>query len=160
MRKHCQPRRSGLWWATADKGTAQSIIDDIGKRITTLQGKYGLSAYSVKVFEASGGLHCHIVFIGNPKITERLKNSQFGPIIEVRRIRHPDVVRNYLVKERTPQGGYRRNHMLGGRLKGSHQLRGGGDRVRLSEALECDAVNAGYVEPWVHSNVSGFVYQL
>ena len=42
--------------------------------------------------------------------------------------------------------------MLGGRLKGSHPLKGGGDRVRLSLDLERDAIAAGYVEPWLHTN--------
>jgi hypothetical protein len=42
--------------------------------------------------------------------------------------------------------------MLGGRLKGSHRLPGGGDRVRLSRGLERDAIDAGYVAPWQHTN--------
>src|SRR5262249_31166463 len=29
---------------------------------------------------------------------------------------------------------------------------GGGDRVRLSRDLERDAIDAGYVEPWQHTN--------
>src|SRR5262249_49249268 len=29
---------------------------------------------------------------------------------------------------------------------------GGGDRVRLSRDLERDAISAGYVEPWQHTN--------
>lgn len=57
----------------------------------------------------------------------------------------------YLAKERTPQAGYRRSHLLGGRLGGSHRLDGGGDRVRLSRDLERDAVEAVYVEPWRHT---------
>jgi hypothetical protein len=43
-------------------------------------------------------------------------------------------------------------HILGGRIKGSHRLEGGGDRVRLSCELERDAIEAGYVEPWRHTN--------
>jgi len=42
--------------------------------------------------------------------------------------------------------------MLGGRISGSHRLPGGGDRVRLSRELERDAIEAGYVEPWRHTN--------
>ena len=42
--------------------------------------------------------------------------------------------------------------MLGGRLRGSHRLDGGGDRVRLSRDLERHAISAGYVEPWQHTN--------
>ena len=33
-----------------------------------------------------------------------------------------------------------------------HRLAGGGDRVRLSRDLERDAVAAGYIEPWQHTN--------
>ena len=56
-----------------------------------------------------------------------------------------------LAKERTPQAGYRREHVLGGRLNGSHRLEGGGDRVRLSRQLERDAIDFGYVKPWRHT---------
>jgi hypothetical protein len=35
--------------------------------------------------------------------------------------------------------------VLGGRIRGSHQLEGGGDRVRLSRDLERDAVADGYI---------------
>ena len=38
----------------------------------------------------------------------------------------------HLAKERTPQAGYGREGILGGRIRGSHRLPGGGDRVRLS----------------------------
>jgi len=56
-----------------------------------------------------------------------------------------------LAKERTPQAGYR-SRVLGGRLKGSHRLDGGGDRVRLSRDLERDAIEAGAIDPWQHTN--------
>jgi hypothetical protein len=62
------------------------------------------------------------------------------------------LARKYLAKERTPQAGYRRHLVLGGRLRGSHRLDGGGDRVRLSRDLERDSIDAGYVENWQHTN--------
>jgi hypothetical protein len=105
------------------------------------------------VFESSGGLHAHFVFVGNPEIARRLKASrQFGEIIDVRSVTDPHGLVKYLGKERTPQAGYRRRHLLGGRIPGSHRLPGGGDRVRLSRELERDAIEAGYVEPWQHTN--------
>jgi hypothetical protein len=77
----------------------------------------------------------------------------FGELIDVRPVTDSnDLARKYLSKERTPQAGYGRERMLGGRLRGSHRLEGGGDRVRLSRALERDAIEAGYVEAWQHSN--------
>src|SRR5262249_44920632 len=62
------------------------------------------------------------------------------------------LVRKYLAKERTPQAGYGREHVLGGRIKETHHLDGGGDRVRLSRELERDAIDAGYIDLWRHSN--------
>ena len=102
---HCQSRRSDLWLATTARATPRPMIADVWKRITRLQATYGLPSYSVMVLEASGGLHAHITFIGNPKTARRLKASkQF-------------------------EAGYGREHVLGGRIKGWHQLDGGGDRV-------------------------------
>jgi hypothetical protein len=151
---HCHQRRSGLWWATTDKDTSRPVIADIWKRITRLQGDHGLPQYSVAVFEgAGGGLHAHITFIGNSEIARRLKGSTaFGSIIKVAPVTDADsLVRKYLAKERTPQAGYGRNHLLGGRIRGSHRLEGGGDRVRLSQALERDAIHGGRVMPWQHT---------
>src|SRR5262249_3871359 len=99
-----------------------------------------LSAYSLTVLETRGGLHAHIAFIGTEEIARRLEHaSAFLGLVDIRPA--PD-----------PNGGYRREGMLGGRLKGSHRLDGGGDRVRLSRALERDAIEAGYVAVWKHSN--------
>jgi hypothetical protein len=153
MELHCHRGRCGLWWLTTDRATARVAIADIGKRITRLQHKYDLPAYSATVFETRGGLHAHIGFVGNWDIAERLHSSAFGQIIKVDRVTDANTLaRKYLVKERTPQAGYRRNHVLGGRLPGSHRLEGGGDRVRLSEDLKNDAIAAEYVKPWKQTN--------
>jgi hypothetical protein len=132
MRLYCEPRRSGLWWLSTDRGTARSTIADIGKRITGLQGKHHLPTYSVTTFEACGGLHCHIVFIGCRKMVQRLERSKFGEIIKVAPAPNPE---KYLSKERTPQAGYRRNHILGGRLNGCAQAPQGGVARKLSLTL-------------------------
>jgi hypothetical protein len=140
--------------ATTNKQAARSAIADVWKRITRLQAKYDLPAYSVAVFETRGELHAHIAFIGTREIAKRLQRSvAFGELIDARPVTDSNgLVRKYLSKERTPQAGYGREHLLGGRLKGSHRLAGGGDRVRLSRALERDAIEAGYVDAWQHSN--------
>jgi hypothetical protein len=119
-----------------------------------LQIERGLRPYNVTAFETRGGLHAHIVFLGNREIVERLKSSTaFGEFIQVDAVGDPgSLTRKYLAKERTPQAGYGRQHVLGGRLRGSHRLDGGGDRARLSRDLERDAISAGYVEPWQHTN--------
>jgi len=139
---------------TTNRDARRSFIADIWKRITRLQGSYRLRRYSVTTFESRGGLHAHIAFIGSHDIARRLRASkQFGDLIDVRHVtNHNDLARKYLAKERTPQAGYKRSHLLGGRIGGSHHLPGGGDRVRLSRELERDAIEAGYVEPWQHTN--------
>ena len=146
--------QSTLWWVTTDHNTSRPLIHNVWKRITRLQGESGLPQYSVAVFEGRGGIHAHIIFIGIPDIARRLKASkQFGDVIDVGRVNDPDgLVRRYLAKERTPQAGYRREDVFGGRLNGSHRLEGGGDRVRLSRQLERDASELGHIQPWQHSN--------
>jgi hypothetical protein len=153
MELHRQPRR-GLWLLHTNKGTARSTISNIQKRITRLQVEHGLRPYNVTIFETRGGLHAHIVFLGNREIVERLKSSTaFGEFIQIDSAGDPGgLARKYLAKERTPQAGYRRERVLGGRLRGSHRLDGGGDRVRLSRDLERDAISAGYAESWQHTN--------
>jgi hypothetical protein len=119
-----------------------------------LQAGRRLPRYSAITFEASGGLHAHITFIGDQSIVERLKVSkQFGASIDVRPVTDlAGLSLRYLAKERTPQAGYRRDYVLGGRISGSHPLPGGGDRVRLSRELERDAIEAGHVSTWQHTN--------
>jgi hypothetical protein len=150
----CKPRRSKLWWATTNKGSSRAVIADLQKRITRLQGKHHLPRYNATTFETRGGLHAHIAFIGNTETADSLKSSaRFGEITHVAPVTDPDgLARKYLAKERTPQAGYGRERVLGGRLKGSHRLPGGGDRVRLSRDLELDAIDAGYVRDWQHTN--------
>ena len=154
MELHCERSRVGLWLATTARATPRDVIADIWKRITRLQGKCGLLQYSVITFENSGGIHAHITFLGTAEIARRLKLSKrFGELIDVRVVTDPrGLASKYLAKERTPQAGYRREHILGGRIQGSHRLEGGGDRVRLSRELERDAIEADYVEPWRHTN--------
>jgi hypothetical protein len=152
MERHCQYSR--LWLLTTNRDAPRFLIADIWKRITRLQGVYRLHCYSATTFESRGGLHAHIVFIGTHEIARRLKASkQFGDLIDVRPVTDTvALAHKYLAKERTPQAGYKRSHLLGGRIVGSHHLPGGGDRVRLSRELERDAIEAGYVEPWRHTN--------
>jgi hypothetical protein len=154
MELRCQSSRVRLWLLTTNRDLPRSLIADIWKRITRLQEAFRLSGYSVTTFESRGGLHAHIVFIGTRAIANRLKASdQFGDLIDVRPVTDNNALtRKYLAKERTPQAGYKRSHLLGGRIGGSHHLPGGGDRVRLSRELERDAIEAGYVEPWRHTN--------
>jgi hypothetical protein len=154
MKQHCRPRHSQLWMLTTDKGTSRPDISAIAKRITKLQCLHRLPPYRATVFETGGGLHAHMIFIANCDIIKRLRSSAiFGATIQADPVYNATgLSHGYLVKERTSQAGYGRERLLGGRIKGSHRLEGGGDRVRLSRALEQDAIEAGYVQPWLHTN--------
>jgi hypothetical protein len=154
MQLRCERRKRALWWATTNDNTSRPIIHDVWKRITRLQGENGFPQYSVAVFEGREGVHLHVIFLGNHVMAQRLEASkQFGDVVHVRRVTDAErLVRRYLSKERTPQADYGRKHFFGGRRNGSHRLEGGGDRVRLSRQLERDAIEAGYVQPWQHSN--------
>ena len=154
MSLRCPRRRGRLWWASLNKGSSRDLIADVQKRITKLQGQNALPLYNVTVFEIGGGLHAHFAFVGNPDIVSRLRHSAaFGHLLEIQPVTNArGLTCNYHAKERTPQAGYRRSHVLGGRRPGSHKLPGGGDRVRLSRELERDAIEGGYVEAWRHTN--------
>jgi hypothetical protein len=152
MKKHCTGNRR-LWLISVAHDSTREFIDQVWKRITNLQRDNGLPPYRAMTFETRGGLHSHIVFIGKRAVADRLKSSAaLGDAIDVRNVYNPaGLAQGYLAKERTPQASYRRP-LLGGRIKGSHRLEGGGDRVRLSEPLKHDAIDAGYVQPWARDN--------
>jgi hypothetical protein len=151
MRRHCQTQRGRLWFLSTSRGLERDDIDSIWKRVTKLQGRYGLAKYSVLKFETSGGLHAHIVFVGNNALIGKLRTAAFGASIDVRPVYDPAGLVGYLSKDRTPQAQYGRR-LRGGRIKGSHRLEGGGPRVRLSAKLKEDAIAAGLVQPWKQEN--------
>jgi hypothetical protein len=140
-----------LWWLTTPKGSTRHAIAAYQKRITREQAAHGLLQYSAWIFESRPLLHAHIVFLGNRDIANALRRSRLCIDTKIEPV--PDIggLKKYLAKERTPQAGYRRRD-LGGRIRGSHLLPGGGDRVRLSRQLERDAIEAGLVDPWKHTN--------
>jgi hypothetical protein len=140
-----------LWWMTTPKGSTRHAIAAYQKRITREQGAHGLPQYSAWVFESRPLLHAHIVFLGNRDIANTLRRSQLCIGTMTEPVHSIGGLKKYLSKERTPQAGYRRRD-LGGRIRGSHHLPGGGDRVRLSRQLERDAIEAGLVQPWQHTN--------
>jgi hypothetical protein len=141
-----------LWLLTTNKGTSRDLVAAIWKRITKLQGGENLPLYSVVVFETTGGLHGNIAFLGTDDIAERLKTSCFGEAIHLQRVYDPaNLYRDYLAKERTVQAGWKRTD-LGRRRPGSHKLPGGGDRVRPSDELARDALDAGMIVPWRRTN--------
>lgn len=148
------PQRGRLWFLSTARGSSREEIDQVQGLIAKAQRASGLPVYRVTVFEGSGGLHAHMVFVADGDIVERLRRLEVLDTDNgLQRVTDlHGLVHRYFAKERTPQAGFRRSHRLGGRLRGSHSLDGGGDRVRLSRKLERDAIEAGYVEPWQHSH--------
>ena len=155
MKKHCTGGRQ-LWWVSVAHGSSREFIDKVWKRITNLQRDNRLPPYRAMTLEARGGLHAHIVFVGNRNIADRLKGSAaLGDAINVGKVYNSaGLAHGYLAKERTPQASFHRP-LLGGRIKGSHRLEGGGDRVRLSEPLKHHAIAAGYVRHELATMPSG-----
>lgn len=159
---HCMlHRRRQLWFATLGdglqqmpSGEARAVVDNFLKALVVKQGKHGLPQHWVLVWECGGGLHSHIVFIANKGIVDSLKvSSRFGQFLHIRWAYSPGSLPRYLSKERTSQAQYAIGPFIGGaRKRGSHQLPGGGDRVRLSKALKADAIAARYVEDWAPTN--------
>jgi hypothetical protein len=144
-------RKGEFWWLTTPKGSTRSEIADYQKRITRVQAAHGFPAYNVWIFETLPTLHAHIVFIGNRDVVDVLLRSRLCVEAKIEPVTDIVGLKQYLAKERTPQAGYKRR-CLGGRIRGSHRLPGGGDRVRLSRQLERDAIEAGLVRPWKHTN--------
>jgi transcriptional regulator with XRE-family HTH domain len=149
-------RKSGmgsLWYLTTDKGLSRDKIAEIQKRITRLQGERDFYAYSAWIFETKPQLHAHFVFIGDATIRKKLEQAAFGPHIKIGPVYDLNkLLSGYHAKERTPQAGWSRKRQLGWRKTGSHKLEGGGSRVRLSRELERDAIEAGLVGAWQHTN--------
>lgn len=148
-------RTVGLHWVSVSKPTngrtVRTLADDIWKRIRRLQIEAGLKPYIAIVFETKGP---HLVYLGSHGIEDRLHGHRFDGDVQFAPVTDPFKLRRaYLVKERTPQANYKRQQFFaGGRMKGSHKLPGGGDRVRLSGELQRDATAAGYIDPWRKTN--------
>jgi hypothetical protein len=152
MQKYLQSVSDGeLWYLTTAKGGSRETVAAIQKRINRLQHERDFYAYSAWCFETRPKLHAHFLFVGDSAVVERLKRSygtiSIKPVYDLSRL-----LRGYQAKERTPQAGWGRAHQLGGRIKGSHKIEGGGDRVRLSRELERDAIEQTLVEPWQRTN--------
>src|SRR5450755_1540324 len=143
--------QGALWWLTTPKGSTRHEIAAYQKRITREQAACVLPQYSVWIFETRPELHAHILFVGNRNIADALRRSRLCIAAKIEPVTNIGGLKKYLAKERTPQAGYRRRD-LGGRIRGSHRLPGGGDRVRLSRQLERDAIEAGLVDRWKHTN--------
>lgn len=133
-------------------GEARTIIAAFLKVLVTMQQKEGLPKDYALVLHCDKGLHAHVICPANRRIRDALKKSaRFGHYLHRRYVFDVHGLANYLANEMTPQA----HRATGGgirRKRGSHQLPGGGDRVRLSSALKEAVIAAGYVERWKPTN--------
>jgi hypothetical protein len=151
--------RRRLWFITIGDGIqqlpageARAIVDAFLKALVTMQRKEGLPQDYALVWHCSKGLHAHVICPANRRILDALKESaRFGQYLHQQWAFDVHVLAKYLSREMTPQA-YRRYGGSIRRKRGSHQLPGGGDRVRLSSALKADAIAAGYITPWKPTN--------
>lgn len=152
-------QRRWLWFITIGDGVqqlptgeARAIVDAFLKALVTMQRKEGLPQDYALVWHCSKGLHAHVICPANRRILDALKKSaRFGQYLHQRWVFDVHRLAEYLSQEMTPQA----HRRYGGRIRrkrGSHQLPGGGDRVRLSSALKAAALAAGYVQAWKSTN--------
>lgn len=131
-------------------GTTEEEINGFRRRLTNLQKQARIPQAWLSVEESDGGVHKHFLTLANDEVVERLETSRRFQATAVGTPRfalkdaHASAAA-YLTKEATPQAAYK-NPAVPHRKRGSHRLPHGGDRVRVSKALE------PYVEPWLRTN--------
>lgn len=157
-----------LWAVIGDEvldlksGEARREFGRFKSQLGQAQKRAGYPQYWVEVLEVTGGLHGNCIFVGDETIARRLCRSfsqymQGGygvgegygmqPVHDAAYL-----ASRYLTKERTIQANYGLGWSQRTRIKGSHCIEGGGDRVRLSTALREDAISASAIEPWQKTN--------
>lgn len=156
MDKRCR-RGQRLGYAVvklSERGTIHDAIGRFRSTVTKLQGELGLPKYNALLIETLGGIHGNIVYVTTDEMDDRLKVRCFHANVDIQPVtKLQGLARGYLLKERTPQANYKRQHFfVGGRIKGSHKLEGGGSRVRLSNDLARDAIEANYIEAFGREN--------
>lgn len=156
---HMLTHRRWLWFITVGDGIqqlptgeARALVDDVLKMLVTLQKRASLPQDWAQVWHCDKGQHAHIICPANRKILDALKKSaRFGKYLHQQWAFDVHRLAKYLSNEMTPQA-HRANGRRIRRKPGSHQLPGGGDRVRLSSALKNAAIAAGLVELWQPTN--------
>lgn len=146
-------KRQQVCWASFAADSGSSISSQFRKRLVTLQRQETVEQVWLAVSETDPDRHDHIIFLTTPALMERLKASpRFQqPVVKIGPVYDAKGLVGYLSKESTSQAAYR-NWAVPRRKQGSHQLPGGGDRVRVSERLKAFALEQGYIEPWQPTN--------
>lgn len=161
-----EARRLGLevWMVTVGDGLYEmdyadrlKTISEIVKRLTKWQGRAGIPQYSATTFEllGSAGLHAHCVALADEQMIGKVKTSDMiRPFCQgegaIEKVYNWQGLSSYLSEERTTQA----NRSLQGAgialpaMKPPTKLLGAGDRVRLSDALKADVIEAGWQRPY------------
>ncbi|MBV9295585.1 MAG: hypothetical protein JO145_08430 [Acidobacteriaceae bacterium] len=153
-----------LWYAVvsdqySDERSIRNLIRSFKSDLARAQQRSGLPACCyVEVLEGRPAVHSNILFpLGGPKakrlIDGLLRSGKFrSDELHIRKAKGANWFVAYCSKERLTQARF-----LGGvgklakRLRGSHPLgAGGGDRVRLSKALEAQLNDDGIAKPHRH----------
>ena len=121
--------------------TTRELIRKVKSDLALMQGRAGYPKLYVEILEGAFSVHSHIIALIPFSLAKRLQGYSYSSHISVGWVHDVYGLRNYLLKEMTPQAAYgsgiRRN-------KGSHPLgKGGGDRCRLSKALESALAEGG-----------------
>ena len=136
----------------ADEWAVRKLIRTVKSRIWQIMNRAGLEPLYIEVLEGKHQVHSHIIACMPIKIAEKLNRYCFSHYIDVRPVKNIKNLRNYLLKEATPQAAYGTDIR---RDKGSHGLgKGGGDRVRMSKALKERLLQLGLIEPHCRTNAS------
>lgn len=129
----------------ADERQGRELFRKVKSDICQLQGRAGFPKWHVELLEAKNGVHSNIICCLPVSYAKRLKDYSYGPQLSVSAVYDMTGLRNYLLKESTPQAVYGTGIR---RQKGSHPLgEGGGDRLRLSKALREDMISGGLLSP-------------
>lgn len=106
-------------------------------------------AFWLEVLETGGGFHSNLIVPFYDGLDRLRANATYGPGLRgkkaIGKVDNWPGLRDYLAGERTPQADFPHGRGLSRRTKGSHRFetKDGGDRVRVSDALELAMRDAG-----------------
>jgi hypothetical protein len=139
----------------SDERVIRDLIRSFKSDLARAQQRSGLPACCyVEILEGHPAVHSNILFpLGGPKarrlINGLLRSGKFrGDELNIGKAKGANWFVAYCSKERVTQARFIGVGKLAKRLRGSHPLgAGGGDRVRLSKALEAQLIDEGRIRP-------------
>ena len=150
-----------------DERSARGVIAQAQSLVAQLQKRAGLPQFAVTILESTFGLHGNIIFVATNKVALQFGRSFLKKYLgehkggacrtgfyRVKKTREDWAsVRSYYSKERTEEAHAAYGHLSDHYTPGVHRLgQGGGDRVRLSRALDRHLLDLGLVEPYRRTN--------